>query len=165
MVASGSDSPLCVAADVHYLVGGGALAAAVLAADAAFSVVLDEVTAEVPEVAAHRPGQLFARELPPLQAVLSGVSRLGLLVVDGYVDLDPAGRPGLGAHAYAEFGVPVIGVAKTAFRGATHPGPPDDRAVPAARCAAPRRCPGRAGPSAKRRQQTCADVAAHEIVR
>jgi deoxyribonuclease V len=121
MVASGSDSPLCVAADIHYLVGGGALAAAVLAADAAFSVVPDEVTAEVPEVAAHRPGQLFARELPPLQAVLSGVSRLGLLVVDGYVDLDPAGRPGLGAHAYAEFGVPVIGVAKTAFRGATHP--------------------------------------------
>src|SRR5713226_9214071 len=45
---------------------------------------------------------------------------LGLLVVDGYVDLDPTGRPGLGAHAHAEFGVPVIGVAKTAFRTATH---------------------------------------------
>jgi deoxyribonuclease V len=40
--------------------------------------------------------------------------------VDGYADLDPAGRPGLGAHAHAEFGVPVIGVAKTAFRTATH---------------------------------------------
>jgi hypothetical protein len=43
-----------------------------------------------------------------------------LLIVDGYADLDPGGRPGLGAHACAEFGVPVIGVAKTAFRPATH---------------------------------------------
>ena len=36
-------------------------------------------------------------------------------MVDGYVDLDPGGRPGLGAHVHTEFGVPVIGVAKTAF--------------------------------------------------
>ena len=43
-----------------------------------------------------------------------------LLIVDGYTDLDPGGRPGLGAHAHAEFGVPVIGIAKTAFRTATH---------------------------------------------
>jgi len=45
---------------------------------------------------------------------------LGLLVVDGYVDLDPGGRPGLGAYAHAEFGIPVIGVAKSRFRTATH---------------------------------------------
>jgi deoxyribonuclease V len=32
----------------------------------------------------------------------------------------PAGRPGLGAHAHAEFGIPVIGVAKSQFRTATH---------------------------------------------
>ena len=41
-------------------------------------------------------------------------------MVEGYADLDPAGRPGLGAHAHAEFGIPVIGVAKTRFRPATH---------------------------------------------
>ena len=29
-------------------------------------------------------------------------------------------RPGLGAHAHAEFGIPVIGVAKSRFRAATH---------------------------------------------
>ena len=52
--------------------------------------------------------------------MLDGVHGLGLLVVDGYVDLDASGRPGLGAHAHAEFGVPVIGVAKTAFPTATH---------------------------------------------
>jgi deoxyribonuclease V len=46
---------------------------------------------------------------------------LSLLIVDGYVDLDPEGRrPGLGFHCAEAFGVPVIGVAKTAFRGATH---------------------------------------------
>ena len=57
---------------------------------------------------------------PPLRAVLAGVSGLGLLVIDGYADLDPAGRPGLGAHAHAEFAIPVIGVAKSRFRTATH---------------------------------------------
>jgi deoxyribonuclease V len=52
--------------------------------------------------------------------VLAGIAGLGLLVVDGYVDLDPSGRPALGAHVHAEFGIPVIGVAKSAFRAATH---------------------------------------------
>jgi deoxyribonuclease V len=46
--------------------------------------------------------------------------RLALVVVDGYVDLDESGRPGLGAYVHAEFGVPVIGVAKTGFATATH---------------------------------------------
>jgi deoxyribonuclease V len=41
-------------------------------------------------------------------------------VVDGYADLDPNGRPGLGAHAHAAFGILVIGVAKSRFRTATH---------------------------------------------
>jgi deoxyribonuclease V len=55
-----------------------------------------------------------------LRTVLEDLSGLGLLVVDGYTDLDPGGRPGLGAHAHAEFGIPVIGVAKSRFRTATH---------------------------------------------
>ncbi len=45
---------------------------------------------------------------------------LGLLVAGGYADLNPRGRPGLGAHAHAEFSIPVIGVAKSRFRTATH---------------------------------------------
>ncbi len=72
------------------------------------------------DVAPYRPGEFYRRELPALRAVLRGLDGLGLLVIDGYVDLDPPGRPGLGAHAHAEFGVAVIGVAKTAFHGATH---------------------------------------------
>jgi deoxyribonuclease V len=45
---------------------------------------------------------------------------LSLVIIDGYVDLDPQGRPGLGAHLYTDLNVPVIGVAKTAFRTASH---------------------------------------------
>ena len=63
--------------------------------------------------------QFYLRELPPPHVALDGLQHMRLLVVDGYADLDPAGRAGLGAHAHAEFGVPVIGVAKTAFRTAT----------------------------------------------
>jgi len=114
------DGRVFAAADVHYLGSGGARAAAVLAADAAFSVLLGEQITVVPEVMPYRPGEFYLRELPPLRAVLRGIRGLSLLVVDGYVDLDPAGRPGLGARAHAELGVPVIGVAKSAFRTAVH---------------------------------------------
>jgi deoxyribonuclease V len=71
-------------------------------------------------VLTYRPGEFYLRELPPLRAVLHCIGGLGLLVVDGYADLGPDGRPGLGAYAHAEFGIPVIGVAKSAFRTATH---------------------------------------------
>lgn len=91
-----------------------------VAADAAFSHLLADRTAEVAEVPPYQPGQFYLRELPPLHAVLDGLEQMSLLIVDGYADLDPGGRPGLGAYAHAEFGVPVIGVAKTAFRAATH---------------------------------------------
>jgi deoxyribonuclease V len=111
---------VCAAVDVHYLGTGGARAAVVLAADAAFAQVLAERTAVVARVSPYRPGEFYLRELPPLHAVLDDLVGVGLLVVDGYADLDPAGRPGLGAHAHAEFGIPVIGVAKSRFRTATH---------------------------------------------
>ena len=114
------DCGVCAAVDVHYFRTGGARAAAVLAADAVFAHMLAERTAVVPRVPPYRPGECYLRELPPLRAVLDGLSGLGLLVVDGYADLDPYGRPGLGAHAHAELGIPVIGVAKSRFRTATH---------------------------------------------
>jgi deoxyribonuclease V len=114
------DCGVCAAVDVHYPSTGGARAAAVLAADAAFAHVLAERTVVVPRVAPYRPGEFYLRELPPLHAVLEDLSGLGMLVVDRYADLDPGGRPGLGAYAYAEFGIPVIGVAKSRFRTATH---------------------------------------------
>jgi deoxyribonuclease V len=108
------------AVDVYYPASGGARAALVLASDRAFGKIVARRTAFVPVAAPYVPGRFFQRELPPVRAALAGVSGIGLLVIDGYVDLDPDGRPGLGAHVHAEFGVPVIGVAKTPFAAAIH---------------------------------------------
>ena len=81
-----------------------------------------EHTEDVAEVLPYRPSEFYLRELPLIRAVLSGLSGLGLLVVDGHADLDPGCRPGLGTQAHAEFGIRVIGVAKTAFATASHAG-------------------------------------------
>jgi deoxyribonuclease V len=111
---------LFVAADVHYLDDAVARAALVAAQERTFSQVAWTRTAMVAPGAPYRPGEFFLREMPALRAVIPAAGELALIVVDGYVDLDPAGRAGLGAHVRAEYGVPVIGVAKTAFRTATH---------------------------------------------
>ncbi len=129
-LAGGDTRRFCAAVDVHYVGASGsagtsawARAAAVTAADPAFAVALLERTTVVEDVPPYRPGEFYLRELPPVRAVLASLGdhmRIGLIVVDGYVDLDPAGRAGLGAYVHDEFGVPVIGVAKSAFRSATH---------------------------------------------
>lgn len=108
------------AVDVYYPPSGGARAALVVAEDLAFAEVVDERVAWLDEVAPYEAGAFFRRELPAMRAVLHGAGDLGLVVVDGYVDLDPDGRPGLGARLHDEIGLPVIGVAKTAFRSASH---------------------------------------------
>lgn len=119
-MAGGSELSGYAAVDVHYPAAGGANAALVVAADSRLATVVAERTAQLAEVAPYQPGVFYARELPAMRAVLTGAGHLDLLVVDGYVQLDPHGRPGLGAHAHAEFGIPVIGVAKSMFRTATH---------------------------------------------
>src|SRR5260370_17826726 len=103
------------AVDVHYLPSGEARAALVVAPSAAFSVIETEKVVLVPEVAPYVPGQFWRRELPCLQAGLTGVSGLSLLGVDGYVDLGPSGRPGAAAHAPAAFAAPVGSRAPTRF--------------------------------------------------
>ncbi len=82
-----------VAADVHYLASGGARAAAVVAADAAFSRLAADRIALVTHVEPYQPGQFWRRELPPLRAALDGLDTVALLVIDGYADLDPDGGP------------------------------------------------------------------------
>ncbi|MEJ3744379.1 endonuclease V [Actinomycetes bacterium KLBMP 9797] len=108
------------AVDVHYPAAGGAVAAAVVAADPRYASIVDEHVTRLAGVPPYRPGAFFERELPALRAVLAAAAPVDLVIVDGYVDLDPHGRPGLGAHLHRELAVPVVGVAKTAFRGATH---------------------------------------------
>lgn len=108
------------AVDVHYPATGGATAALVVAADALFSRIIGEHVVQCAQVEAYRPGAFYERELPPLKAVVETTEPLELLIIDGYVTLDPTGRPGLGHHVHQTLRVPVIGVAKTAFRSATH---------------------------------------------
>ncbi|WP_088320407.1 endonuclease V [Kineosporia sp. R_H_3] len=119
------------AVDVHYPARGGAVAALVVADDPAFGHVVEERTAVLADVEPYCPGALYLRELPAVLAVLATTAPVDLLVVDGYVTLDPDGTPGLGARAHARLGIPVVGVAKTAYRSATH-------AVPVLRGAASR---------------------------
>lgn len=108
------------AVDVHYPDAGGARAALVVASDQRFATVVETRTAWLDDVAPYQPGNFFARELPCIRAVLAPENGVTLLIIDGYVDLDPDGRPGLGAHLREFLPVPIIGVAKTAFRSATH---------------------------------------------
>lgn len=105
--------------DVHYTDRGHARAALVVCKDIVFSTVISEHIADIAGVAEYEPGALYKRELPGIRAVLAMAPRLQLLIVDGYATLDPQGRPGLGAHVAEATGTPVIGIAKTPFRGAT----------------------------------------------
>ena len=106
--------------DVQYA-ETSARAACVLAPDWADAVAASTVTAEVSPIAAYEPGAFYKRELPCLLAVLQKAGPVQAVVVDGYVWLDDAGTPGLGAHLHEALGrgVPVVGIAKTSFKGST----------------------------------------------
>jgi len=108
------------AVDVAYPETGGAVVALLVASDRRYATIESEHVLRLDRAAPYRPGHFYERELPAIRAVLAGRPPLDLLIIDGYVDLDPTGRPGLGAHVHEEFGVPVVGVAKTRFRTATH---------------------------------------------
>jgi deoxyribonuclease V len=108
------------AADVGYPPQGGAIAALVMTDEPRFNTVVAEHLVQLPAVEPYQPGAFYTRALPALEAVLGVSGPVELLIIDGYVDLDPSGRPGLGTHAHAAFGIPIVGVAKSAFRSATH---------------------------------------------
>jgi deoxyribonuclease V len=77
------------------------------------------VTSDAPP-APYEPGRFFRRELPHLHAVLALIAPVPTtILVDGYVWL--GADKGLGAHLHDALAgaVPVIGVAKTQFAGAT----------------------------------------------
>ena len=72
-----------------------------------------------PDAAPYTPGAFYERELPYVAGLIERLgTRPELVVVDGYVWLGPE-RKGLGAHLHDRVGIPVIGVAKTSFAGAT----------------------------------------------
>lgn len=84
-------------------------------------VAAGEFVAYVRNAAEYESGQFYKRELPCLLTVLQKLDETPrAVVVDGYVWLKE-GRPGLGAHLFRALAerIPVIGVAKTKFAGAT----------------------------------------------
>lgn len=69
-------------------------------------------------VAPYEPGAFYKRELPCMLNTLNRTpEKIDVLVIDGYVWLGE-NRPGLGHFLYEALKTPVIGVAKTRFRGA-----------------------------------------------
>jgi deoxyribonuclease V len=114
--------PFC-AIDVHYgPEGEPARAACVLLDDWSSAAPRAEQVVLVHDIAPYVPGEFFRRELPPVLRVLGSLPALpSIVLVDGYVWLDPNGRRGLGAHLHEalEGAAAVVGVAKTAFRGET----------------------------------------------
>jgi len=71
------------------------------------------------DIAPYRPGAFYKRELPCMLNTLQKIEEnIDTLVIDGYVWLGE-NRGGLGVHLYEALGrkIPVIGVAKSVFRG------------------------------------------------
>lgn len=108
-----------LATDVHYT-APGAVAAGVLFDDWGAATPLRTVISRFDTVEDYVPGAFYRRELPCLLGLLRDHAlHPDVIVVDGHVFLDDAGRAGLGKHLFDALGgrVPVIGVAKTAFVG------------------------------------------------
>ena len=74
----------------------------------------------IAEVAAYIPGQFYKRELPCILKVVAQleIAAIDVLLIDGYVFLDDNKKCGLGMYVYEHFqrAIPVIGVAKRAFK-------------------------------------------------
>jgi deoxyribonuclease V len=103
--------------DVHYF-DSRARAACVVAQSWNDAAPSEEHVVLVEDVAPYVPGRFFERELPCILAVLPALtSDVRAIVIDGYVQLDAAGTPGLGAHLFERLSgrCPVIGAAKTAY--------------------------------------------------
>jgi deoxyribonuclease V len=110
---------MILAVDVHYP-GCGAIVAGVLFEDWPCGEASRTCLTRMSEVADYVPGAFYLRELPCLLGLLrEHALQPDVIVVDGHVFLDGAGRPGLGKHLFDALDgrVPVIGVAKTAFVG------------------------------------------------
>lgn len=118
------DPLMILATDTHYT-AAGARTGGVLFRDWSDDVPHSTHLVECCDgtVAAYESGAFYKRELPLILQLLDVFSTAPwAVVVDGYVQLDGEGRPGLGAHLFDALGggTVVIGVAKTAFDGSAH---------------------------------------------
>lgn len=114
---------MVLCADVHYEDGRYA-AAGVLFRCWTDQEAEDVIVVVGDEPSEYTPGEFYRRELPCLLALLERLPEApNLIIVDGHVWLgeseDGSPRKGLGAHLHVATGIPVVGVAKRGFAGAT----------------------------------------------
>ena len=111
---------MIAAFDVHYFGDDCASAGAVLFHQYTDAVAAAEYVGLVRGVSQYVPGQFYRRELPCILKLLERFDEPpDEMVVDGYVTLGDS--PGLGQHLFEHFGgrIPVVGVAKSRFRGSS----------------------------------------------
>ena len=75
------------------------------------------------EAARYEPGAFYRRELPLILSFLEQLPALpNTIIVDGYVTLSDEGQLGLGGYLFEALDrkVAVVGVAKSAYKGAAH---------------------------------------------
>ncbi len=110
-----------VALDVGYR-GQGALGAAIVFDEPSTADVVEQRTVQIDVVGDYISGQFYRKELDCLLKVLDQLSAVPqIIIIDGYVTLAEQ-APGLGLHLWAALDqqCQIIGVAKSAFRGADH---------------------------------------------
>lgn len=126
MSTPAAPAPVIAALDVAYRAdeAGADIAAAACARAAGWTAAepLDVTTTIFRGAGAYQAGQFYKRELGALLAVLQEAPPSEVLLIDGYVWLDAAGAPGLGARLYAALGGrrAVVGVAKSALKNDAH---------------------------------------------
>lgn len=71
----------------------------------------------VKNIEEYIPGQFYKRELPCIKKVIehTDIKQIDLIIVDGHVYVNNEKEYGLGGYVFKEYGIPVVGVAKTPF--------------------------------------------------
>ena len=79
------------------------------------------ISKTISDVDNYISGQFYKRELPCIKAVLQEIDlkEVEIIIVDGHIFIDNNENYGLGGYVFKEFNekIPVIGVAKTFFKG------------------------------------------------
>jgi deoxyribonuclease V len=84
---------------------------------------IQEFVVPIHKVNEYEPGKFYKRELPCLMSLLEHVPKeeIKCIIIDGFVFLDDAFKPGLGKYLYDAINqiTPVIGIAKSGYYGNT----------------------------------------------
>lgn len=116
------------ALDVHYE-SGRSFAACVIFSNWPDGEPAELIRAVMPGALQYQAGRFYERELPCLLSVLKRAGReFEMIIIDGYVHLQPEGGKGLGVHLFEalSYSPAIVGVAKNPLNVA-------DRFVPICR--------------------------------